>query len=194
MKPPVERLFVAIDPSEAAREALAAVSRGLAGARWTRREQLHVTLRFLGSVELSAASRIAQSLRAVDLPAFDVEAAGFGVFPSFRAPRILWTGLSPAAPLARLHDAVEARIEDAVEAPAGSPVPAGEKPFSPHLTIARLDGTRGCEVREWIAGREPFSSGRWRVGSFALYASTLTPSGAIHRTIETYPLAAAPEE
>lgn len=185
MNAPVTRLFIAVDPSDSAREAIARACRGLEGARWTRPEQFHVTLRFLGSVETAAVPRIAAALRDVDVPAFDLEAKGFGVFPSLRAPRVLWTGLLPPEPLEALHAAVEARVA-ATRAAA-----ADEKRFSPHLTIARLDGTRGSAVREWIERRGPFSAGPWQVETVFLYASTLTASGAIHRKLESYPLPAA---
>ncbi len=180
------RLFVAVDPPGEVREALGEIARDLAAAKWTRPGQLHVTLRFLGSVPVDAVPEIAGRLRGAGGRSFELAARGFGVFPSFRAPRVLWIGLSPAAPLEELHDAVERRLEGAVA--------AEEKRFSPHLTIARLDGTRGAAVREWIARREPFSTARWTVRAFSLYASTLTPSGAIHRELEVFPLAGGEPE
>jgi 2'-5' RNA ligase len=174
------RLFVAIDPPEAVRDALAGIGGGLPGAKWTRPAQLHVTLRFLGAVPVDAVPAIAERLRGVSFPAFELVARGFGVFPSFRSPRVLWIGLSPAAPLEQLHDDVERRLAGAV-AP-------DEKPFSPHLTLARLDATRRAALQDWIAGRESFASGAWRVDAFSLYASTLTTSGAIHRELESWAL------
>ena len=184
MNAPVTRLFVAVDPSDPVCETLAGACRGLDGARWTRPDQYHVTLRFLGPVDDALVPRIARALRAIDVPAFDVEAKGFGVFPSFRAPRVLWSGLLPPEPLEALHAAIETRVA------AAGVAAADEKRFSPHLTLARLDRTPGSAVRDWIGRREPFSAGPWRVDAFILYASTLTPSGAIHRKLEIYPLAA----
>ena len=144
-----------------------------------------MTLRFLGSVETSFLPRIADALRDVARPGFALEAREFGVFPSFHAPRVLWTGLVPGAPLDAIHVEIESRL-----AATGAAAP-DDKPFSPHLTLARLDRTRGSEVRRWMAEHESFAAGPWPVAAFFLYASTLTPSGAVHRKIETYPLAAA---
>ncbi|HET7451687.1 MAG TPA: RNA 2',3'-cyclic phosphodiesterase [Thermoanaerobaculia bacterium] len=177
------RLFVAIDPPEEVRAATAKVCRGLEGARWTRPEQLHVTLRFAGSIPGAAVPDLAAALRGVRLAPFDVAAGGFGVFPPRGAPRVLWTALTPAAPLVAAHDAVEAGVRGLL--------PPDEKRFSPHLTLARLERARAGDVRAWIADREPFSAGAWTVEAFALYSSTLTSSGAIHRRIESYPLAPA---
>jgi len=173
------RLFVAIDPPAAVRETLASLAGDLPGSRWTPSAQLHATLRFLGSVRNDAVSGIADRLRRTAFAPFELAGRGFGVFPSFRSPRVLWIGLSPPAPLEALHDEIERRLRDAV-------APADGR-FSPHSTLARLDGTTGRAVREWIAQREPFATPPWNVRAFSLYASTLTPSGAIHRELETYP-------
>ncbi|HWC64498.1 MAG TPA: RNA 2',3'-cyclic phosphodiesterase [Thermoanaerobaculia bacterium] len=188
MNAPFLRLFVAVDPPGPVRRAVAAVCGDLPGARWTRAEQLHVTLRFLGSVEDSMLPRIGDALREVVRPAFRLEARDFGVFPSFHAPRVLWTRLVPAAPLEEMHAAIESRLASTGAAP------PDDKRFSPHLTLARLERIRGSEVRRWMADHEPFAAGPWTVETFFLYASTLTPSGAVHRKLETYPLGAAPPE
>jgi 2'-5' RNA ligase len=180
------RLFVAVDPPAAIGESLASLCRDLPGAKWTRPGQLHVTLRFLGAVPAAAVAGIADRLRGVGFGAFDLVARGFGAFPSLRSPRVLWTGLSPGAPLEALHGEIERRLS-------GAAAP-DDRRFSPHLTLARLDGTPGRAVREWIEKREPFETAPWRVPAFSLYASTLTPTGAIHRELESYPAgAAAPE-
>lgn len=180
------RLFAAIDPPSGVRRALEDLRADLPGARWTRPDQMHVTLRFIGSVEAAAAAgTIASALSAVAVPAFALSAAGFGVFPSLRSPRILWAALSPGDPLRGLA----ADVEEAL-ATTGV-VPREEKPFSPHLTLARLDGARPAAVRSWMERREGFAAGPWEVSEFFLYSSRLTPAGAVHTKVESYPLARA---
>jgi 2'-5' RNA ligase len=186
MNPAAARLFVAIDPPAALRETLASLPRDLPGAKWTRPEQLHVTLRFLGAVPVDAVAGIADRLRGAAFRGFELSGRRFGVFPSFRSPRVLWIGLSPAAPLETLHDEIERRFEGAVA--------SDDRRFSPHLTIARLDGTPAAAVRAWIENRDTFSTPPWSVTAFSLYASTLTPSGAIHRELESYPSGAESPE
>ncbi len=176
------RLFVAVDPPAAAQESIAGISNGLAGARWTRVPQFHVTLKFFGAVEEAKVARIAAALAGVAVPAFSLAAAGFGVFPSFRSPRVLWIGLSPPAPLAALHEAIESRVAAFTE------VEADEKPYSPHLTLARLNPSTAAAVRAWMEERERFVEGPWEVDAFFLYASHLTPRGAVHRRLQEYPL------
>jgi len=179
------RLFVAIDPPPEVRRALGDLRGDLAGARWTGPDQMHVTLRFIGSVETAVAGKIASALAAATVPAFSLSVSGFGVFPSFRAPRVLWAGLSPGDPLRELAGKVEEAL-----ASTGA-VAREEKPFSPHLTLARLDRTRPAAVRSWMEGREKFVAGPWEVSEFFLYASRLTPAGAVHTRLATFPLAQA---
>jgi RNA 2',3'-cyclic 3'-phosphodiesterase len=180
---PTTRLFVAIDPPPRARDELATICRGLDNARWTRPEQLHLTLRFLGSLPTSLVGKIAAALGAVAAsPSFRVAAAGFGVFPSFRSPRVLWAGIDPPEPLRDLARAVEGAI-----ARTGAVEPE-EKPFSPHVTLARLNGTRAAAVRSWMESRDGFASGPWDVSEFFLYSSRLTPAGAIHTRIQAWAL------
>jgi 2'-5' RNA ligase len=182
---PLSRLFAAIDPPPEVREALGAICRDLEGARWTKPEQMHLTLRFLGAIETARIGSVVAALSAVTASSFDLAVEGFGVFPSFRSPRVLWAGLSPADPLREL-----ARETDDALIRAGV-VAADEKLFSPHVTLARFNGARPAAVRSWIERREGFRAGPWEVSEFFLYASRLTPGGAIHTRLETWGLAGA---
>jgi 2'-5' RNA ligase len=179
---PTTRLFVAIDPPPRVREELGKICRGLDNARWTRPEQMHVTLRFLGSLPISLAGTIAAALASVASPPFRVAAASFGVFPSFRSPRVLWAGLDPPEPLRDLARAIEQEL-----ARTGAVEP-DEKPFSPHLTLARLNGTRAATVRSWMESRDGFAVEPWEVSEFFLYASRLTPGGAVHTRVDAWAL------
>ena len=182
---PLTRLFAAIDPPPAVRDELGAICRDLEGARWTKPEQMHVTLRFLGAIETSRIGSIASALGAITAPSFPLAVAGFGVFPSFRAPRVLWAALSSADPLRELAREVEEALGRT-----GAVAP-DEKPFSPHATLARLNGTRPAAVRSWMERRDGFTAGPWEVSEFFLYASRLTPGGAIHARLQAWPLAGA---
>ena len=179
------RLFVAIDPPEEIRQAVAALCRGLEGARWVPPGQLHVTLRFLGEVDPSGAARLAGGLGSMAQPSFPLRLAGAGRFPPRRAPRVLWIGLEPEERLGMLHFAIERRLEEA-----GFPPDA--KPFSPHLTVARLrDGAFPAAVDRWIEGARGFRAGPFPVSSFFLYSSVLGRDGAAHRKEKEFPLADA---
>ena len=99
------RLFVAVDLPAKLRPAVAGLAQGIGGARWTRPEQLHVTLRFLGDTPEDRLVDLRARLRQVRMPGFELALRGTGVFPpaGTRKPaRILWLGLDPPEPLLEL--------------------------------------------------------------------------------------------
>jgi 2'-5' RNA ligase len=176
------RLFIAIDPPEEVRAEVAALCRGIEGARWVPSEQFHVTLRFLGEVGPEMAARIGKSLESVREPAFRVGFAGVGRFPPRRSPRVLWAGLEPEEPPLRLHDEIESRLREIGVAGNG-------KKFSPHLTLARLrEGANTAQTLRWLERWNGFRVGPFLVSLFFLYSSILGPGGAQHRRESSYDL------
>ena len=174
--PPGRRLFVAVPTPPAVRDAVAelVVSVRAAGdpdrrdVRWVRLDGLHLTLRFLGPTEEEG---IPGAVAAVDraaagMPPFDVAIGGAGAFPSVARPRALWLGVT--AGVADLGAA--ARTLDDRLAEAGWP--RDDRPYRPHLTLARSDGVRaGPEVaRRLIAAAAPFEMS-FRAGSLILFES-----------------------
>ena len=106
--------------------------------KWVRPEGLHLTLKFLGDVdaarepELRAA--LSQTAGAGHPSGVTVHIEGFGVFPDFRRPRIVWAGIEPDPALELLQHRVEQ-----VFAPLGFATEA--RPFRPHVTLGRGDFT-----------------------------------------------------
>jgi 2'-5' RNA ligase len=178
----VTRLFVAIDPPDQARAEVAALCRGVEGAKWVSPAQFHVTLRFLGEVESGSPARIATALESARGTAFSVRFAGVGRFPPRRSPRILWVGLQPEEPLLGLHSKIEARLAEAG-------FPGDGKAFSPHLTLARLrDGASAADAARWLDRGKDFETSPFPVSRFHLYSSVLDPAGARHRREGSYEL------
>jgi RNA 2',3'-cyclic 3'-phosphodiesterase len=103
---------------------------------WTKADNLHYTLKFLGDVP---AERTADICRAVDgavspFSPFEVVAAGAGAFPSAGHPRTLWLGVSDGAePMELLNQALERVLE-----PLG--FPKEHRRFTAHLTLGRVRG------------------------------------------------------
>src|SRR5687768_16134652 len=108
---------------------------------WERHEKLHLTLKFLGEIELPRVESLTRAAgRAAEgMGPFKLTVAGTGSFPPRGVPRVLWLGLEdPSGLLARLR----ARLEDEC---AGEGFPRESKPFRPHLTLARLRWRDGAE-------------------------------------------------
>ena len=139
------RLFVAVPIAEAARQAIEEIVETIRaaepagrGVRWVRLDGLHLTLRFLGPAPVAAVPALIEAMQAAaaGVTPFTVRIRGAGSFPPVGRPRTLWLGIDdPADGLARLA----ARLDDALAADGW---PRSERPFRPHLTLARADGVR----------------------------------------------------
>jgi 2'-5' RNA ligase len=106
--------------------------------RWVRLDGLHLTLRFLGPTPESRVTALAEAIRgaAAETGQIGLRIAGAGAFPSRGRPRALWLGIADGTE--RLG-ALAGRVEDALELAGWQ---REERPFRPHLTLARADGVR----------------------------------------------------
>ncbi|MEW6595374.1 MAG: RNA 2',3'-cyclic phosphodiesterase [Thermodesulfobacteriota bacterium] len=178
------RLFVAMDLPEPVVAELSLFCCGLPGARWVAPEQLHLTLRFVGEVDGGLFREIREALQTVDGGAFDLRVKGFGCFPPRKPPRVLWAGVEPGDEVIALRNRIErALVRLGIE-------PETRK-FSPHITLARPDGTPIGKVTQFLAGNSLYASPTFTVSEFHLYSSVLTPKGAIHTMEASYPLTMA---
>ena len=170
------RLFVAVWPSEEVLDAVAALPRpDVAGLRWTTRDQWHVTLRFLGSVEEDDLADAVAAVRSITAPAVDVE---LGPSVGRFGTRILHV---PSHGLDEVAAATVAATADAGERPE-------PRPFRGHLTLAR--SRRGDTDLGPLAGTP--ISGRWHAGDITLVRSHLGGAGARYEIIERVPLSGTP--
>jgi len=185
------RLFIAVDLPPTVRDALRRqeddLRRELPGLRWVRPEAIHLTLRFLGEVDETARPPLSAALAAAlpgSQPAFRVGVGGLGTFPSRGRPQVIWVGLveMEAGTLTRLQARVEAAVQEAG-------FPPEERPFRPHLTIARAGGQRPpAGLVERLAGRERPGPLSFEVSSVCLFRSILRPEGAEYRRLEEHRL------
>jgi 2'-5' RNA ligase len=142
--------------------------------RWVRPDQIHLTLRFFAALPEEDLDRIHKSMLSVgDLQSpFSVTICGLGGFPRLNRPRVLWLGLEPARPLIALHR----RLEDALRRNGFTPE---ERPFKPHVTLARARQRGGEEINPPAWGRS-WCGGSLDVNEMILYRSRLNPQGAVH--------------
>jgi 2'-5' RNA ligase len=176
------RLFVAIGLPETVRQRLAALERGIPGARWLPPENLHLTLRFIGEVNEGLAEDAASALSHVHAPAFTMTLAGVGHFGHLQRAHSVWAGVEPCPPLSRLRDNIESALVRAGFRPEG-------RKFKPHVTLARVKGETGHHLANFLAEHNTYRDGPVAVNAFSLYVSHLSRSGAIYEAAETYRLA-----
>jgi 2'-5' RNA ligase len=183
-KPETEmRLFVAADLPDAAREALAAeqtrIKASLAGSagivRWVRPEQSHLTLVFLGEVSDARVAGVVDAVgRNVPGAAFEITLESVGVFPPRGAPRVLWVGVGAGtAPLVELQRRLAERIT-------ALGVPLEERPFHPHLTLARWRESRPTDRDRALKAAPRGAIARAVVAGATLYQSRLSSAGPSH--------------
>nr|WP_166175214.1 RNA 2',3'-cyclic phosphodiesterase [Altererythrobacter segetis] len=172
------RLFVAIRPPPAVREALLGAMGGIDGARWQDDEQLHLTLAFVGEVGSAQARDLTGALEEADSPAFALEAAGVGHFERKGLPTAVWARVPLTEPLARL----QRRVERACRRVGLEPEKRG---YRPHITLARLPRSAG-PIGDWLAQHGTLRAGPWEVEGFTLYESVLRPDGAHYSALVDY--------
>jgi 2'-5' RNA ligase len=187
------RLFVAVelgdDAVRVAADTAATLRREIGSAiraAWVAPANMHLTVRFIGHVDdARAPSMVAALSPPLDVPAFDVELGGCGVFPPSGPPRVIWIGLAQGLPsLAAIHDVFDRRL-----------LPFGfepeRRPFSAHLTLARVkDAAKGsaAAVRDALTHIPP-SGARSRIRSATIFQSHLSPKGPRYEPLAHVPLA-----
>lgn len=168
------RLFIAIDLPPAICARLHEMARELPGARPVPENQLHLTLIFLGDIEQDRVAPLTEALATVTSPAFTLAMQGVGHFPPRGTPRVVWAGITPQPDLGQLHARIELALEQLGYA-------REARPFSPHITLARLKTTRPESFRQFLAKHGSFATEPFRIAGFSLYSSRLTSAGAIHK-------------
>lgn len=179
------RLFVAIELPPRITAALARIQSGVPGAKWTRPENMHLTLRFLGDVDGGQAEDLAYELRRIDQLSFEIALDGAGHFSSGAGVRTLWMGLKPQGPLIALQEKVE-------RATRRSGFPSERRAFKPHVTLARFNWPPDpARARRFLERYARFERESFRVSGFSLFSSELRPKGPIYRVEADFPFADA---
>jgi 2'-5' RNA ligase len=153
--------------------------------KWVRAENLHVTLKFLGETEPAKLGPLQNVLSAIrSAEPVSLEFRGLGFFPNDKRPRVFWAGMEASANLKSL-------AAEADQATHRLGFPLEERPFTPHLTLARFP-LPGIPPKLLQASQEKSAQtfGSLRTGEFHLIESKLKPTGAEYTTVQTFRFAA----
>ena len=142
---------------------------------------VHMTLRFLGDVETNKIKRLSERMGSLEeYPSFDVSTSGSGAFPNTRDPRIVWIGAGLGTPFYDILSDIDRML--------GSlSIGFDRKPFRPHVTVSRVK-RRSEHLTDILNEYRCQDIGSFRCGEILLMSSVLTPSGAEHAVIGTFPL------
>ncbi|WP_049924322.1 RNA 2',3'-cyclic phosphodiesterase [Halopiger djelfimassiliensis] len=183
------RLFVSVDLPDDLADPIADLQTEFAdasGLNFTDPEQAHVTLKFLGDVDEARLSELKRTLETAvddaDVDPFRVRYGGLGVFPDLEYISVVWFGTETGGDeLTRLHEAIEDRTTDMGFDPESHE-------FTPHVTLARMEHAGGKDlVQELVRDRDP-TIGETTVDEVRLTESTLTDTGPVYSTVESFPL------
>jgi len=179
------RLFLAISLPEAVISKLQEIQRllrktvGGAQVRWTNREQLHLTMKFLGNVSVEQCPALLSAVNETCalFPPLQLRAGGIGFFPNARNPRVIWVGVEDSGRLLpKLHEEFEARV-------ASFSAEERENRFQAHVTLARVKQMHREEAEKLgliARSSKPDDLGSWTALHVDLIRSRLSAQGANH--------------
>jgi 2'-5' RNA ligase len=180
------RLFTGFDlPEEIVRglERLVEQLRPRARINWSPPRNLHITTKFIGEWPEERLPELKQALAALpERPAAEFRVRGLGFFPNRHHPRVFWAGVEAPPQVAALAAETDAGL-------AALGVSREQRPFSPHLTLARIkDPVPMQPLREAIAALPSVEFGSFSADRFWLYHSRLTPAGSVYTKLSDFPL------
>lgn len=175
------RLFVALDLPWPLRDRLAGLATGIMGARWVTRENLHLTLRFIGEVPNWRAEEIDLALHAIRGRSFALSLAGVGLFEKGGRVTSLWAGVERSPQLEHL----QAKIETALQRAGLEPE---RRRFTPHVTLARLDQPANEKILGFVQRNNLFRAEAFTVEQFTLFSSQLGKEGSVYTAENEYGL------
>ena len=178
----IMRAFIAVDISEPLRAKIAEIQRILPpDAKLVERENLHVTLKFLGKISEDQAVDIKSRMSdiAKQFSPIDLHIRGMGAFPNLSYIRVVWLGCNA---LAALQKAVNMALPEFPE----------ERETRPHLTIARIrSGKNIANLARFIEENQDIDIGKMAVKEFCLKKSELTPHGPVYEDVGVFGLGKA---
>jgi len=178
------RLFTALHlPGEVVHNLESFVARLKPTARihWSPPANLHVTTKFIGEWPDGRLAELQVSLAAMrERPAIDVSIAKVGFYPNQHSPRVFWCGIEA--------EGLEALAADTESATAAAGVARENRPYSPHLTLARIKDRLDLQpLHNALAAIPSLEFGRFTARSFFLYRSQLRPTGSVYTKLAEFP-------
>lgn len=180
------RCFVAIDIDDRLRGRIDKLQREFkkrlknqTGIKWVRSELIHLTLKFLGEVEDTKADQINRTLESVCAghKSFKLEFSTIGSFS--RPPKVLWLGTEKA------NTELEKLVQDIEQAFENLGFEKEQRPFSPHLTLARVKEKRpDRQLPEVIDSFGKIDAEVINVDSVCFYKSQLTSAGPVYTLLK----------
>jgi 2'-5' RNA ligase len=169
MEVSMPRLFIGLEIPENVGQTLSLLRGGLPGARWIDPENYHLTLRFIGDIEMRLAHEIVLMLGRVNRRPFDIKLDGLTSFGG-KKPRAIVASVAPSPSLLELQAELERLMQRVGLEPEG-------RKYTPHVTLARLRDSSSRQVADYLAARGFLRSPAFHVERFVLFSSRASVGG-----------------
>lgn len=142
------------------------------------RDNLHVTMRFLGDISPSTVEQVIDELKKLDFTPFIASLGGVGVFPKISFPRVIWVGVKEGAQMIiDIHRQLEKGLTHLGFHPE-------HEAYTPHITLFRVRSGRGkASLIDALNQHSEIGIGEFEVRAIQLKRSVLTPQGPIYSTL-----------
>ena len=156
--------------------------------RWVRPEGIHLTLKFMGDIDVKVINELVSLLPAVanGFAPFELTMAELGCFPNNRSPRVLWAGVKGnLSALRDLHIAIDSLVGNIG-------LPREQREFSPHLTLGRvnrnLSESHLQQIGQLVETTNLPDKPSWTNQTVDLMRTELDPAGSRHYLVDSFPL------
>ncbi len=181
----MNRLFIAAEIPDKILEQIIRIRNEIypdADVRWEKKEKLHLTLKFLGDVNVDLIPDLKSSLEDIlnSFNKIELKFSHFGMFYFKRKPRILWLGLNYPPELFDIYSRINSEfIKFGFE--------KEKRKFNPHLTILRIRGNENIgSLKKFLDVKIDLPE--FDLTSIILFKSTLMPGGSIYEKLESFEL------
>lgn len=142
------------------------------------RNNIHLTLKFLGTVSQTRLTEVKSVLSQVKFESFPLEIKGAGAFPNLKRMNVIWVGVGEG------WSRVEQIFEQTEKLLQKLGYPRETRPFSPHITIARVRSSRKTdEIAAFLGRLSSETFGAFQADRIRLKQSVLRPSGPTYSTL-----------
>lgn len=175
------RTFIAIELPAEIKKQLGDIARQLrrsnVHAGWVKPDNLHLTLKFLGNVDNTLLSLLAEQIDQLALQqgSFGARLDGLRFFPSPQRPRILYAAIKEPLPFKQLAQQLDQLLASLGFAP--------EQRFHPHITLARINSSKDLEKLQQLTDKLPLQN-YFTVNAVSLFGSELHADGARHQLLQ----------
>ncbi len=183
------RSFIAVEIDSGTKKEITRVvaefKKSEADVKWVTENQMHLTLKFLGSIDEIKIPEIQKSLNTVcaNNGRFSISLDEIGAFPGLKRPKILWVGLNTGAEnLKKIHAEIETCLEK-------TGIEKENRAYRPHLTIGRIRSFKNFSSLCGLLKKKSLSGRVIGIKRLILFRSDLNGSRAVHTKVSEHFLA-----